>query len=218
MRVDIGNYRHPISTHSIARWLLFWRSEKIDGEGIPVTDPMIDALSNWLRYGSTKRASDARLTWFARFLSRIQSTQRQVVDVDIAPYDTADMATTLGHIIRPMLRQLRDQKAGAPFVDFSDVPSTLIPKTEPELGDTDDTHFDRWEYITTEMMFAFESLPGGSNEHWEAQFMKSLYAADGDKVAIDDCGDVDFEGRASYQSRIENGFRLFGKYYQCLWS
>jgi hypothetical protein len=27
----------------------------------------------------------------------------------------------------------------------------------------------------------------------------------------------DWEGRKAYEARIQNGFRLFGKYYQNLW-
>lgn len=111
------------------------------------------------------------------------------VYVKIDPYDTWSMDHTLAHICLPMLKQLRDTAHGSPFVAFEDRPDHLVGTiTKPELGDSDEFHHDAWYWCLEEMMFAFESK-------------------------IKD----DFRMELEEAERIQNGFRLFGKYFQNLW-
>ena len=147
--------------------------------------------------------------------------------VEIEPYDTWNMDCTLAMIIHPMLVQLKETKQGAPYVDPEDVPAELQPKKltkkQKDNGETDNTHFERWDWVLEEMIFAFDSK---RLDHWEEQF----YSGEHD-VYFEDIGDglsemkrgpkdtfkVDREGRDAYQQRMSNGFRLFGKYYENLW-
>jgi len=149
------------------------------------------------------------------------------VKVRIDDYDTWGMDHTLAHIIVPMLKQLRDTKQGSPCVDYDDVPEELRPnEAEIELCKTKcetDIHFwARWDWVLNEMIFAFES----KLEDWEGQFYSGncdfnwIPRKDGTSELVKGSKDtfkIDHEGRKAYQERISNGFKLFGKYYECLW-
>jgi hypothetical protein len=141
------------------------------------------------------------------------------------------MDVTLGHVVRPMLKMLKDKKHGAPMVDLEDVPENLHPTGE-ELekyntdGTTDDKFFERWEWVMDEIIFAFDSLDGGPNQDWEHQFTKGEYdfrfkKQDDDTSLMvqgpNHTAETDWDARKAYAERIQNGFRLFGKYFQSLW-
>ena len=123
--------------------------------------------------------------------------------VVIDNYDTWNMDVTLAYIIVPMLKRLKEVKQGAPFVDNKDVSDELRASdedlhTHSKNGETDEHYFDRWDYVMDEMIFAFES----KLEAWDEQFFN---------------GKFNKEGYDVYSERINNGFKLFGKYYNGLW-
>jgi hypothetical protein len=153
--------------------------------------------------------------------------KEQKISVRIDKWDTWSMDNTLAHIVTPMLKQLNETKHGAPYVHDEDVPVELqkvsAPPTENEW-DTDENHFKRWDWVMGEMIFAFES----KLTDWEEQFWKrhpkldlSDHPEDEGKdftpVRWLDEGEYDKEGLRKMEERIQNGFRLFGKYYQGLW-
>jgi hypothetical protein len=162
--------------------------------------------------------------------------REQKVKVRIDPYDTWSMDSTLQPIILPMLKQLKNTKHGAPYVNYKDVPWGLRP-TEEELatlkdGATDEKFFERWDWIMDEMIFAFESI----DSEWEQRFVSGKMDMlsvpinlSGDQVAKEDADmfrmdrgpadtyEVDYIGMAVVQDRISNGFRLFGTYFSNLW-
>ena len=126
----------------------------------------------------------------------------QKINVRIDPWDTWNMDRTLALIIHPMLTQLQTTKMGSPGVDDEDVPENLKSTSAPpkkDEWDVDDNHHLRWNWIIDEMIFAFYSL----TIDWEEPFFKE--------------GKYDQEGHTSYNKRMNNGFRLFGKYYTALW-
>jgi len=152
--------------------------------------------------------------------------------VKIDRYDTWSMDHTLADIVLPMLRQLKETKHGAPYVDDQDVPeelrSTSAPPRENEW-DTDDNHFLRWDWVLAEMIFAFEHKVDDS---WEEEFRSGVIDFKSVACEWDENGQpkmyqmvdgpdhtyqCDYEGMKQVESRIQNGFVLFGKYYQNLW-
>jgi hypothetical protein len=162
------------------------------------------------------------------------------VEVCIHDYDTYDMDSTLALIVLPMLKQLKERKHGAAYVDPDDVPKELRPKEKDEYG-TDDTHFARWDWVLNEMIFAFETKAGDLQE-WDDEFHETGEMSDMEFVGIgpaqlrlfpDEHGEMedyelyewksgkkrkfDQEGYKKYQKRISKGFELFGKYYEGLW-
>jgi hypothetical protein len=149
--------------------------------------------------------------------------------VKINHWDTWSMDHTLSSIIVPMLKQLKETKHGAPHVDDEDVPEELKSTSAPptEDYDVDDNHFKRWDYVMDEMIFAHQSK---LDDDWQSQFYTGV--ADYIQVEVEDekygklyqmkegpnhTQKVDWDGMKAYEARIQNGFRLFGKYYQGLW-
>ena len=125
-------------------------------------------------------------------------SKKEIHRVKIDKFDTWNMDVTLAYIIVPMLKQLKEVKHGAPFVDNEDVSDELWASDEDlhtysKNGETDEHYFDRWDYVMDEMIFAFQSK-------LDEQFFS------------DDIINYD-----AYSDRINNGFKLFGKYYNGLW-
>ena len=132
-------------------------------------------------------------------------TPKQKTSIRIDKFDTWSMDHTLAPIILPMLVQLKETKHGAPMVDMKDVPRELRA-TKKQLdaygknGDVDPKHFDRWDWVLDEMIWAFEQK---CCDDWTEYYYHN--------------NKLDFEGFKAHQKRMRNGFRLFGKYYEGLW-
>ena len=83
--------------------------------------------------------------------------------------------------------------------------------------DIDSLHFKRWDWILNEEIWAFEQLV---NEDAESQFFDHSECKPGRKPwDSDEYKKVkyDKEGYEAWQKRMDNGFRLFGKYYRNHW-
>ncbi len=150
------------------------------------------------------------------------------IRVEISDHDVWGLDHTLAFVIAPALKKLKETKQGSPFVDDADVPEELRSSSAPQVENdgysTDDNFHKRWEWVLDEMIFAFETI----NTDWELQFWKrdpildlDKYPEDEGKVAVPlrwkDHGECDREGMRQMENRIQNGFKLFGKYYQALW-
>jgi hypothetical protein len=104
------------------------------------------------------------------------------------------MDHTLALIILPMLKQLHADKHGAPDVDDEDVPEELKSTSAPPkecVWEVDPNHFKRWDWVMDEMIWSFEYKLKDTVDDMD------IWAANG--------------------VRAQNGFRLFGKYFQSLW-
>jgi hypothetical protein len=195
---------------------------------------------------------ESQQTLFERFLDSLDDVvqelyrpinyfldkRTQKINIKIDRWDTWSMDNTLANIILPMLKQLKENKQGAPNVDLQDVPTELWPTTTEQKkyqrnGETDPNFFKRWDWVMDEMIFAFES----KFNDWEDQFYSGEHDRitipvdeDGNEVAREDAVyyewrqgpndtfKIDLEGLKAYQERISNGFQLFGKYYESLWT
>lgn len=111
------------------------------------------------------------------------------VSVEIDPEDTYSMDHTLSYIIVPMLEQLKATGQTSHDVDKDDVPEYLYKSNGYIVEAFPDSNYEkRWNYVLDEMIWAFSAIRDGL-----------LYKSD-----------TDF-------NRIENGTRLFGKYFTRLW-
>ena len=143
------------------------------------------------------------------------------------------MDNTLSPIILPMLKQLRETKHGSPIVDLEDVPEHLRTTGTQEYDEQfvfdfykEDKSYDddypnihtRWNWVLDEMIWAFEQK---SDDDAEDRFFD--HSECDDKFPWDIDSDyqskikVDWVGLKAWQKRKENGFRLFGIYYEALW-
>ena len=241
MRVKIGDYTGYFGPYQLAEKLCFWAGKEKDKYGAESTPEWVHKFGEWLAYGNIRPDPEVgevydlfpeqKPTWLYHFLLWIQGYKKRKIKVHIDRWDTISMYETLGYIIRPMLKDLKQNKYGAPNVDVKDVPKELhgkkLTKKQKDNGEVDDKHFERWDWVLDEMIFAFESISGGSNENWEEQFhsgevdikWKKLSNGTSQMVYGDNHTEkFDQEGCEAYAKRIENGFVLFGKYYQSLWS
>jgi len=229
MKVILSNYRnHWISPYTILEKVLFWK----DWDNIEYDEPWV------------KKWSDI-LTPISVTIENILDTIHPRIEyVKLDRWDTWNMDTTLGKIILPMLKQLRDDKQGSPTVDLEDVPEELryeeTEKYESQFTfdfyhENDITKKDvdvhvRWNWVMDEMIFAFEHL---LDDSWEEEYRKGTMDVKTVPCKYDENGkpelykmvygpnhtyELDYEGIKKVNDRIDNGLRLFGKYYRGLWN
>jgi hypothetical protein len=237
MKVKIGNYTSWFGPYQLAEKLMFWVPKEKDEHGFPHTADRVHKFGEWLAHGSIESEAEVgeirpmdrerHTTWLYKFLMWIESKKKRKIEIHIDRWDTWSMDHTLAYIVLPMLKQLKETKHGAPYVDPKDVPKELQPKKQTKKqkdnGETDSTHFERWDWVLDEMIFAFDSKV---NDGWEDQFetgtsdLQWKKLEDGNYQMVNGPNhtrEYDWEGRKAYQERISNGFRLFGKYYENLW-
>jgi hypothetical protein len=173
----------------------------------------------------------------SKFIQTILDWIHPKIDfVKIDRWDTWSMDQSLGKIVLPMLRQLKSTSHGAPLVQDADVPEELKSSSAPpkeKEHSTDANYFKRWDWTLSEMIFAFESKLDTS---WQDAFTSGeidmIFVPidhDGNEVPKKDAKhfqwvdgpnntyECDYEGMKVVEDRIQNGFRLFGRYYQNLW-
>ena len=208
MKVYLDKYRdHWTSPYKICEVICFWRE--------------IDYDEPWV-----KRANKILTPVMGLWMAFLDFVHPPVNYVKIDHYDVWSMDSTLSPIILPMLKELKRVKHGAPFVDDEDVPPKLrarrtVYKGNADSGlhkindDVDKKFFKRFDYILDEMIWTFEQL---SMDDHEAQFydhtesrketdlMKSVRKIKVDRI-----------GLRKHNDRIDNGLRLFGKYFRSLW-
>jgi len=134
--------------------------------------------------------------WFNNWLyEKTGYRPEQSVKVKIDPWDTWSFDCTLAEIVYPALMQLAKDKHGSPQVDNADVPEEL-------RHDGDKYIHERWDYVMSEMIYAFEQKVND----WEEKLWEHKSFEDGSDEWVEN------------RIRIANGFRLFGKYFESLWS
>lgn len=238
MKVYIGPYKNWFGPYQLAEKICFWAKPEVDEYGMSSKPDWVHKFGEWLAHGSVEQepnvgdivllGEDRPHTWLYKLLLWIDKRKKRKIKVRIDRYDTWSMDNTLAHIILPMLKQLKEDKHGAPHVDDEDVPEHLRSTAARELTEEekswhspDEHHFARWDWVMDEMIFAFSC---SLDDSWEEQFhsgesdfaFKKLENGMSELIQTG-TRTYDFEGRKKFQARITNGFRLFGKYYQGLW-
>jgi hypothetical protein len=224
MKIYISNYRdHWISPYTILKAVCFW--ERDDDVFYDHEDTGKGRYVKWVNF----------LTPICLALQKfLEFVHPRIKYIKIDRYDTWSMDYTLADIVLPMLRQLKESKHGSPYVDDKDVPkglglrSTEAPAKENEW-DTDDNHHKRWDWVLGEMIFAFECKVDDS---WQDAFRSGDFDYKTVACAWDETGKAtmykwedgpnhtykcDYAGMKKVEKRIQNGFALFGRYYQNLW-
>lgn len=208
MKVKLGNYKNFVGPYQIAEKILFWR-DKYD-------DEIVHKFGELL----------AKIEWLVKLCEWIDSKRKRTIKVKVDDFDLWNVDSTLAYIIHPVLVKLKETKHGSPYVDDEDVPENLRSTAVAPAndGETDDNFHKRWDYVLDEMIFAFKNV----NEDWEDQFWKRNPKIDFKKYPEDegqdsvpvrfiDHGELDREGRNKFEERMQNGFRLFSKYFCALW-
>ena len=221
MKVYINNYRdHWLSPYTILKSVCFW--EKDDDVFYNLEDKPGHKYKKWIN----------RLNPICMGIQKVLNYIHPKINyVKIDRWDTWSMDHTLAYIILPMLKQLKDSKHGAPNVDDEDVPRELwsiyaFPKEE---YDVDGNHFARWDWVLGEMIFAFECK---NDDSWQDAYRSGEIDWKSEACGWDENGKAtmykhvdgpnhtykcDYDGMKVVEDRIQNGFRLFGRYFQNLW-
>jgi hypothetical protein len=182
MKVYIGPYLTWIGPYQIADVLQY----------VGVSEDKCFAIGEWLSN-----------TWVGTFCQWVESKRHRTVKVRIDKYDVWGMDSTLAYMILPMLKMLKQNKHGAPFVDDVDVPDNLkSTAAEPKENewDVDSNHFLRWDYVMDEMIWTFERI------HPESRWEQPYYD-----------NEITVEEYTALGNRMKVGTTLFGKYFLNLW-
>ena len=202
MKVYIGPYKNWIGPYQIADMIPF------------ISEATSFKIGTWLAK-----------TWVNNVCEWFYPKIQRKIKIHIDPYDTWSMDHTLALIILPMLKQLRATKHGSQFVDDEDLPVNMR-HGDPE-GYDNWVHY-KWDWVLNEMIWAFEQK---LDEESEEQFHHGVSEIEWKLVSGKEDDDnasyrmiqknpdywFDLEGLKQYNARIDNGFRLFGKYYRGLW-
>ena len=170
--------------------------------------------------------------------------KKRKIKVKIHEYDVYNLDHTLCYIILPALKLLNKVKHGAPNVDNDDVPEELRNTNSSEKENENSilyTHlypvmqnrFDRWDYVLEQMIWSFSEL----SRDWERDYYsgESRFKS----IPVDENGNevekkkakyfelrkndkntfkIDHAGMEQHREKIQEGLRLFAKYYTALWS
>lgn len=233
MKIYISKYRnHWISPYTILEKVCFW--EKDRDVFYNLEDKPDHKYEKWVN------RLDPICIGIRKFLDFVHPA---INYIKIDKYDTWNMDSTLAPIILPMLKQLKDTKHGSQIVNDEDVPYEMRTTNYEDWDDqkcfdfyhepsaaryANDIH-DRWDWVLDEMIWAFEQL---CDDDHDAQFHTGVHdlksvACEWDEngkptlftfeKGPNDTSHFDIEGYEKHNERINNGLRLFGRYYRGLW-
>ncbi len=231
MKIYLGKPRyHWYSPYTWLEKIFFWREIDYD-------EPIIDRLSNMLTpiakgiqwvldkvhpeinyikidYWDTWSMDHTLSPIILPMLKQLKATKHgsPMVDVEDVPYELQ----ITGH------------------QDITDQLELEFENHEQFKTDSWDITHRRWEWVLDEMIWAFEQLQ--PDYDWEEQYASGVM--DNKWVPVDAKGNevpkgehtywqmkdgpnhtykIDWVGRKKHEERINNGLRLFGKYYRGLW-
>lgn len=163
-----------------------------------------------------------KLDNLVRPINRWSNGRKRKIKVHVDNYDVWSLDHTLGIIIAPCLKKLKEQQHGAPSVYPLDVPRDVRNLSAE----------DRWNWVLDEMIWTFEQYAMDDDN---AQFSHNVdqleilfkplednpklnsldfnYQKDPSKPAYY----RDEEGLKKHNQRKKNGLWLFAKYYDALW-
>lgn len=195
-----------LSPYAIMEKMIFWREIDYD-------EPLVQNIIKYTKLG-----------WFCDKLYTIRSFfNRDIKYIHIDPWDAWSLEHTLSPIILPILQELKRVKHGAPFIADEDVPKKLRVGAKGTgdsdvhklFDDGDNTFFERYDYILDEMIWTFTQLSMDDHEAPFYDHTESSKEPDLNKSVRK--LKVDRKGLKAHDARINNGLRLFGRYYRHLW-
>jgi hypothetical protein len=233
MKIYISKYRnHWISPYTILEKVCFWEKDRDN-----IYNLNDDPKNKYQKWVDRLNPVCVGLQKFLDFV------HPRIEYIKIDNYDTWSMDSTLAPIILKMLKQLKATKHGSGIVDLEDVPEYLRCITHEDYDaqecfdwyhkhEIEEGKYDihaRWDWVLDEMIWAFEQICDDDND---AQFHTGVYDYKSVPCAWDENGKptlyslekgpndtshFDIEGYRKHHDRINNGTRLFGKYYRNLW-
>lgn len=218
MKVHIGNYK---TTYIRSRIHINYMDRKYNHNWSESTTTFEHALES---------LQDMLDEIYAMTINKLIRNRKRKVKVHIHDFDTWNLDISLAHVIAPALKKFRAEYGGIPFIHNEDVPEELRREkeiTEPFevfVSDEDEKKaVARWEWVLDEMIYAFDSFINNSEDeyasgdmdyNWEKDERGLFKMIEGPNHTYK----VDSDGLKAHTERVNNGLRLFGKYYRCLWN
>ena len=137
-------------------------------------------------------------SWIGKKITKAKQTFKPKDTVKIDYWDLWSLDISLAQVIRPALVAFSKVNYSYGTVDVEDLPEHTALFTDLE----------KWQWIVSEMIWAFEKI---ADPHYDNEFfVKSEFAEFG----------LEYNSQAAkvVEDRINNGLRLFGKYYRALWT
>jgi len=193
MKVHIGPYRTThISAYTLFDKYIEWKHDKsywsVQDSEYTKTDKFVERICDHIQ------------TVLNVTINKLIGGLERKIKVRIDNYDTWSMDHTLALIVHPMLIQLRDTNHGFFHPDAEDVPH-IGKGDETDFGHSDTNAQDRYNWVMDELVWTFEQLKNDNDYDLFYTEEKGW-----DKDALD-----------AHNQRIQNGLRLFGRYYRALW-
>jgi len=215
MKVYLNGYPdHWLSPYTIIDYVFFWTdwSKCSRNKGVIADELWVDH-PEWVEVWAKRLDPFCQALKWVR--ERINPTIRYV-KIDYP--DTYSLDYTLAYIICPLLKQMKAVKHGYGWVDDEDVPEELRSHngTKDDEYSWDSNAEARYDYIIDEMIWAFEQKLSDDDEKPFFDHSESEGIADFNESIRK--LKVDREGLKAHQDRKSNGYRLFGKYYESLWT
>jgi hypothetical protein len=214
MKIWTSKYRnHWVSPYVILTRICFW--EKDQDRIYNLNDDPANPYEPWVK------ALEPVCKVWQRLLDLVHP---RIEYVKLDRWDTWSFDHTMAEIILPGLKQLREDKNGAPYTDDEDVPEYLrshMAQPKENEWDTDSLHFMRWDWILDEMIWAFEQKV---DDESDSKFFDHSECPADPTARLEDLTNgasrvkYDEAGHRVWHERKANGFRLFGRYYENLWS
>lgn len=136
----------------------------------------------------------------SNLLDWIHKKRERVEYIHIDRHDTFSAYSNIAAITMPLLQEFNKYRNGAPVVDIDDVPDELKVQVFSDPADhCDDNFFKRWDWVINEIIWTMEQLVNEDDIHIVLQH------EDG------------YDDFLQNQLRMDNGLRLFGKYFRNLW-
>lgn len=218
MKCYINKYKyHWISPLTIVDYLFFWTDwSKCSRRKDFVPD------EQWV--DSPKWADNLakNLEWLSHTIQWVwDRVDRKIDYVKIDYWDTWSCDHTLSLIIAPLLKAMKENKHSYGWIADEDVPEHLR-STAPgardgcEEWDWDHNAEARYNWVLDEMIWAFDVK---NDDNAESKFYDHTESEkDSDLNESLKKLKVDREGLKKFEERKTNGYRLFGKYFETLWT
>ena len=187
-----------------------------------------------------EKCEDAIQWIYNHSINQLLKHRKRKISVRIDREDTWSMDHTLAYIILPMLKQLKGNKHGSPYVESEDVPEHMrlteretavfdhgsydktLNATDEEIEAASEKFHAQWIWVLDQMIWSFEQEIDEENDH------KHYYdpyepgeIVEGDSLFSKEerlkTGKFNPEKCKAFNQRKQLGFTLFGKYYQALW-
>lgn len=159
-------------------------------------------------------------------IGKYRKNKDRKVSVEITSADTWSLDHTLAEVIYPSLIKFKKDQNGSFYIKDKHVPKELRSYV-PLMEENFDVSKAKYEYVLNEMIFAF----GSKLRDWEEDFESGVWDMALERESNNKNGlsplcmlegpnhtyTIDKKALKKCRKRIENGFLLFGKYYERLW-